>query len=110
MALTHGFRGIGTANQRRHYVEAAVGDAVEAAIRQGTVRSEELFLQTKFTYVGGQDHRLPYDAGADVATQVTQSLRAPWPICAPIASTRTYSTVPRRGAAGRPSTVRRGAP
>jgi diketogulonate reductase-like aldo/keto reductase len=73
LALEAGFRGIDTANQRRHYFEAAVGVAVAAAIADGLVRREELFLQTKFTYRGGQDHRLPYDPGADPATQVRQS-------------------------------------
>ncbi len=37
------------------------------------MRRDELFLQTKFTHLGGQDHRLPYDHGAPVATQVKQS-------------------------------------
>ena len=31
-----------------------------AAIADGLTR-DELFIQTKFTFVGGQDHRLPYD-------------------------------------------------
>ena len=34
---------------------------------------EDLFLQTKFTFRRGQDHRLPYDPGAPVRTQVEQS-------------------------------------
>ena len=38
------------------------------------VSRAELFLQTKFTYQGGQDHRLPYDPAADLSTQVTQSM------------------------------------
>ena len=66
-AIAAGFRGIDTANQRRHYHEAAVGAAVRDTPR------EELFLQTKFTYVEGQDHRLPYDPAADLPTQVRQS-------------------------------------
>ena len=33
----------------------------------GLVRRDELFLQTKFTSVEGQDHRLPYDPGAHEA-------------------------------------------
>src|SRR5437870_10988841 len=70
LALRAGFRGIDTANQRRHYFEAAVGEAVA---RSGVPRAE-LFLQTKFTYVRGQDHRLPYDPSAPVAEQVAQSL------------------------------------
>jgi diketogulonate reductase-like aldo/keto reductase len=73
LALEAGFRGIDTANQRRHYHEAGVGAAVAGAVAAGLVRRDELFLQTKFTSVNGQDHRLPYDAGADPATQVRQS-------------------------------------
>jgi diketogulonate reductase-like aldo/keto reductase len=72
LALDAGFRGIDTANQRRHYVEAAVGDAVAAFFAAGH-RREELFLQTKFTYARGQDHRLPYDPRAPYAAQVGQS-------------------------------------
>jgi len=72
-ALDAGFRGIDTANQRRHYLEAAVGSAVAAWSETGQGRREDLFLQTKFTSLGGQDHRLPYDPNADPATQVRQS-------------------------------------
>jgi len=73
LALDAGFRAIDTANQRRHYFEAGVGAAVAGAIRDGVVRRDELFLQTKFTSASGQDHRLPYDPKADPATQVRQS-------------------------------------
>jgi diketogulonate reductase-like aldo/keto reductase len=73
LALEAGFRGIDTANQRRHYHEAGVGAAIGAAIADGLVTRDELFLQTKFTSVGGQDHRLPYDPDADDATQVQES-------------------------------------
>jgi diketogulonate reductase-like aldo/keto reductase len=73
-ALSAGFRAIDTANQRKHYFEAAVGDAVAAAIGARRVRRDELFLQTKFTHADGQDHRLPYDRDADLATQVRQSV------------------------------------
>ena len=73
LAIEAGFRAIDTANQRLHYFEAGVGAAVAGAIRDGLVRREELFLQTKFTYASGQDHRLPFDAHADPATQVRQS-------------------------------------
>ena len=74
LALGMGFRGIDTANQRRHYFEAGVGQALAAAYRAGLVTRADLFLQTKFTYQHGQDHRLPYDPGADLATQVAQSM------------------------------------
>lgn len=69
-ALAAGFRAIDTANQRKHYHEAAVGEAIAAHPR------DALFLQTKFTYQRGQDHRLPYDPEAPVAEQVMQSLRS----------------------------------
>lgn len=73
LALDAGFRAIDTANQRKHYFEAAVGDAIAAAIADGVVTRAELFLQTKYTDVGGQDRRLPYDASAPFAEQVAQS-------------------------------------
>jgi diketogulonate reductase-like aldo/keto reductase len=73
LALDMGFRGIDTANQRRHYHEAGVGEALSGAFADGLLRRDELFLQTKFTHIGGQDHRLPYDRDADLATQVRQS-------------------------------------
>ena len=37
------------------------------AIRDGSVTRDELFLQTKFTFQRGQDHRLPYDPRASFA-------------------------------------------
>ncbi|HYR91991.1 MAG TPA: aldo/keto reductase [Terriglobia bacterium] len=74
LALQMGFRGIDTANQRRHYFEAGVGQALAAAYQAGVVTRSDLFLQTKFTYQPGQDHRLPYDPDADLSTQVAQSM------------------------------------
>ena len=73
-ALKVGFRAIDTANQRKHYVEAAVGEAVEEAVTEGICRREELFLQTKFTFAAGQDHRIPYDVEAPFSQQVEQSV------------------------------------
>jgi diketogulonate reductase-like aldo/keto reductase len=74
LALRAGFRGIDTANQRRHYFEAGVGQGLAAAYRAGVATRGDLFLQTKYTYQDGQDHRLPYDPAAPLATQVAQSL------------------------------------
>lgn len=74
MALRAGFRAIDTANQRKHYFEAGVGEGLAAAYRGGIVSRADLFLQTKFTYQRGQDHRLPYDPGASLGVQVSQSL------------------------------------
>ena len=74
LAIKTGFRGVDTANQRRHYFEAGVGQGLAAAYRAGLVTRDDLFLQTKFTYQAGQDHRLPYDPSADFSTQVAQSM------------------------------------
>jgi diketogulonate reductase-like aldo/keto reductase len=73
LALRCGFRGIDTANQRRHYDEAAVGRAITAEMASGQLARDDLFLQTKFTFRRGQDHRLPYDPDAPIPVQVEQS-------------------------------------
>jgi diketogulonate reductase-like aldo/keto reductase len=73
MALRLGCRAFDTANQRKHYYEAAMGDGLRDAYRLGLVRREDLFLQTKFTYLRGQDQRLPYDPKAPLNIQVEQS-------------------------------------
>jgi len=72
LAVASGFRAIDTANQLIHYQEALVGEALQALKQKGITR-DTLFLQTKFTPVNGQDHRTPYDASADLTTQVRQS-------------------------------------
>lgn len=74
LAIRTGFRGIDTANQRRHYFEEGVGQGLAAAYRAGVVTRADLFLQTKFTYRPGQDHRLPYDPAASFSVQVAQSM------------------------------------
>jgi diketogulonate reductase-like aldo/keto reductase len=74
LALRQGFRGLDTANQRRHYFEAGVGQALAEAYRSGLVNRGDLFLQTKFTYQPGQDHRLPFDPAASFSDQVAQSM------------------------------------
>ncbi|NKB80757.1 MAG: aldo/keto reductase [Nitrospirales bacterium] len=75
LAVSSGFTAIDTANQIIHYREALVGEALLTLAEKGVSR-ESLFLQTKFTSVGGQDHRTPYDPTADPATQVTQSFES----------------------------------
>ena len=74
LAIRTGFRAIDTANQRKHYFEAGVGEGLAAVYRAGIISREGLFLQTKFTYQRGQDHRLPYDPKASLKIQVAQSL------------------------------------
>lgn len=76
LALQAGFRGIDTANQRKHYFEAGVGAALNDALRSGAVSRAELFIQSKFTFLGGQDERLPYARGASIEQQVAQSFES----------------------------------
>ena len=45
LALRQGFRGIDTANQRKHYHEAAVGRGVAAALVGGSVTRDDLLPQ-----------------------------------------------------------------
>lgn len=71
-AVEAGFSSIDTANQLVHYDEARVGEALLQLAQNGMTR-DRLFLQTKFTPVNGQDHRLPYDARATITAQVQQS-------------------------------------
>lgn len=75
-AVTAGFRAIDTANQRKHYFEAGVGAALKRIFTEGELTRRDIFLQTKFTYLRGQDHRLPYDATADLRLQVKQSFES----------------------------------
>src|ERR1700719_3120199 len=44
MAIRVGFRGIDTANQRRHYFEAGGGEGLAGAYRAGVGRRADLFL------------------------------------------------------------------
>ncbi|MBH0177139.1 MAG: aldo/keto reductase [Nitrospira sp.] len=74
-AVEAGFTAIDTANQLVHYDEARVGEALLELAKQGITR-DKLFLQTKFTPVNGQDHRLPYDARASITMQVQQSFES----------------------------------
>jgi diketogulonate reductase-like aldo/keto reductase len=75
-ALRMGFRGIDTACQPKHYNEAGVGAGVAAWIAEGGKRAE-LYLQTKFTALSGQDpQRIPYDEKASLTDQVAQSFQA----------------------------------
>ncbi|BAU49406.1 aldo/keto reductase [Sulfurifustis variabilis] len=74
-AIELGFRGIDTAGQPRHYDEAGVGAGVAACLNDH-LRRADLYLQTKFTSLPGQDPaRVPYDPKAPLAEQVAQSFK-----------------------------------
>lgn len=74
-AIAAGFRGIDVACQPKHYNEPGVGEALSQVFASGAIKREELFLQTKYTAIGGQDPaRVPYDVSAPIEQQVEQSL------------------------------------
>jgi diketogulonate reductase-like aldo/keto reductase len=72
-AIRAGFRGFDTACQPKHYEESGVGAGIAAALGHGLTR-DDLYLQTKFTPLSGQDpQRIPYDPKAPISQQVAQS-------------------------------------
>jgi len=74
-AVLAGFRGIDTACQPKHYHEPGIGEALRILARDHKIHREDIFIQTKFTSLDGQDPaRIPYDEKADLSTQVKQSL------------------------------------
>ena len=75
-ALQAGFTGIDTANQRKHYFEEAVGKGIQSFLNDSGKDRKSLFLQTKYTYQRGQDHRLPYDPNGSFMDQVNQSFQS----------------------------------
>ena len=81
-AIRLGFRGLDTACQPKHYHEPGVGAGVAACLggepaRNGNLARTDLYLQTKFTPVSGQNPaRIPYDPKASLPDQVRQSCAA----------------------------------
>lgn len=74
-AIEHGFRGIDTACQPKHYNESGVGEGLSAILNSKVNRST-LYLQTKFTPLDGQDiTHIPYDPAACLSIQVSQSFQ-----------------------------------
>jgi hypothetical protein len=54
-AVNAGFRAIDTACQPKHYHELGVGNALSYLYQQNVISRKDIFLQTKFTSVHGQD-------------------------------------------------------
>jgi len=72
-ALKQGFRGVDTACQPKHYREDLVGLGLLKAYEMG-IKREEIFLQTKFTPIDGQDQtNMPYLATDEIEIQVEKS-------------------------------------
>ena len=74
-ALSNGFTAVDTAAQPKHYREDLVAAGIQRALHDGKIGREDLYLQTKFTSIHGQDqNQMPYDAKAPLAEQVTASV------------------------------------
>jgi diketogulonate reductase-like aldo/keto reductase len=69
-----GFRGIDTANQRRHYFEGGVGRRWRAATRAGVVTRADLFLQQVHVPQRPGSSAARTIRHADLTTQVAQSM------------------------------------
>ncbi|KAI0339930.1 Aldo/keto reductase [Trametopsis cervina] len=74
-AVLSGFRAIDTAGQPKHYREDLVGEALEILQKEHNIRREDLFLQTKFTSLGGHDlsKPIPYNPNSRLETQINDS-------------------------------------
>ena len=72
-ALKLGFKAIDTACQPKHYREDLVGLALEKAFFEGMKR-EDVFIQTKFTPIDGQDrNNMPYEENDAILTKLEKS-------------------------------------
>src|SRR5258706_10631325 len=75
-AIRQGFRGIDPACQPKHYDDPGVGRGIALSLGDALVRAD-LYLQTKFTSLSGQDPmRIPYDPNSPLPEQVAQSFAA----------------------------------
>ena len=75
-AVKAGFRHIDTACQPKHYNEPGVGNGWKAAAEELGLERKDLWLQTKFTPIGGQDPRnVPYDPTKPIDEQAKASLK-----------------------------------
>ena len=75
LAISKGFRAIDTACQPKHYQEDLVGEGIRNAVIKYGISREDIWVQTKFTSVGGQDTTkpMPYDPKDPLEKQVEDS-------------------------------------
>ena len=74
-ALANGFTAVDTAAQPKHYQEDLVAAGISRAIEEGKIKRKDLYLQTKFTSVDGQDpSKMPYDPKSSLTEQVNSSV------------------------------------
>lgn len=74
-ALRSGFIGLDTAAQPKHYQEDLVGDGLRDVVNDGHIKRSDLYVQTKFTSIHGQDpQNMPYDATKSITDQINASV------------------------------------
>lgn len=74
-AIRNGFKGIDTACQPKHYSEDLVGKAIKELLNSKEITREEIFIQTKFTSLDGQDpNKIPYNKFSKLSDQVVESI------------------------------------
>ncbi|EXJ76674.1 uncharacterized protein A1O5_01182 [Cladophialophora psammophila CBS 110553] len=74
-ALCNGFTAIDTAAQPKHYREDLVAAGISRAIKDDKVKRSEIYIQTKFTSVAGQNpENMPYDPKSPLPEQVNASV------------------------------------
>lgn len=77
LAICSGFKGIDTAAQPKHYREDLVGQGIRRALSEDKILRDDLFIQTKFTSINGQDpNNMPYSPAASISEQVNTSIRS----------------------------------
>jgi diketogulonate reductase-like aldo/keto reductase len=74
-ALQAGFLAIDTAAQPKHYQEHLVGNGVRSFLSTSDLTRKDLYLQTKFTSIDGQNpSNLPYDPSTSITEQIKASV------------------------------------
>lgn len=73
-AILTGFKAVDTACQPKHYREDLVGIGLENVFKNSNIRREDIFIQTKFTPIDGQDKtNMPYLESDEIEIQVEKS-------------------------------------
>jgi len=76
LAIKNGFRSIDTACQPKHYNEKLVGIGIANGINEMNLKRENIFIQTKFTPISGQDpNNVPYNPNDSIEDQIKKSLK-----------------------------------
>src|SRR3978361_601013 len=74
-ALCNGFTAVDTAAQPKHYREDLVAAGISRAIKDGKTKRSDVYIQTKFTSVDGQDpENMPFDPKTPLTEQVNASV------------------------------------